>query len=355
MPRARLQARAGGVVPSGMHASLPVLDAPLTFVPRLRHYLWGGRMLEQLFGRFLPDGVTAESWEVSGHADAPSVVDRGPLAGRDLPGLVADYGIGLVGRRGARAVERGTFPLLVKLLDASHALSVQVHPDDAYAAAHLPGETGKTEMWYVVHSEPGARIIHGLQPGAGRAELLGAVAEGRVQDVLNRVPVERGDSVMVPAGTVHGILSGVVLVEVQQTSDTTYRLYDWDRVGPDGKPRDLHMARAVEVIDFARREPALVEPRVVGEDGGIRREVIAACEHFVVERVRAESGAVFEGSLDGETFEIWGTLAGSASLGTAGSAALDMETARFALLPATIGRFALRAETDVVGLRTYLP
>ena len=338
-----------------MHTSLPVLDAPLTFVPRLKHYLWGGRRLEQLFGRVLPEGVTAESWEVSGHPDEPSVVDRGPLAGRDLHSLVAEYGIELVGRRGARGVDRGTFPLLVKLLDASRALSVQVHPDDGYASAHLPGETGKTEMWYIVHTEPGARIIHGLEKGVGRTALHGAVGEGRVQDVLNRVPVAPGDSVMVPAGTVHGILSGIVLVEVQQTSDTTYRIYDWDRVGSDGKPRELHMDRALAVIDFERREPALVEPRVVEAQGGIRREVIAECEHFVVERVRAEAGAVLEDSLDGESFEIWGTLGGSASLRAQGSPALEMETARFVLLPAAMGRFALRAGTDVVALRAYLP
>lgn len=350
-----------------MDASRHPLGAPLTFVPRLKHYLWGGRRLEQLFGRVLPDGVTAESWEVSGHPDEPSVVDRGPLAGRDLPGLVAEYGIGLVGRRGARAVERGTFPLLVKLLDASHALSVQVHPDDAYAAAHLPGETGKTEMWYVVETGPGARIVHGLQAGIGRAALRRAVAEGRAQDVLGRVPVRPGDAVMVPAGTVHGLLSGIVLVEVQQTSDTTYRIYDWDRVGPDGKPRELHVERALEVIDFGRREPALVEPRVVCEGAGIRREVVAECEHFVVERVRAEGGAVFEGSPDGETFEIWGTLEGKAALGVVGSLegsgspgaegspTLQMETARFALLPATMGRYEFRAGTGVVALRAYLP
>ena len=160
---------------------------------------------------------------------------------------------------------------------------------------------------------------------------------------------------MVPAGTVHGILSGIVLVEVQQTSDTTFRIYDWERVGADGKPRALHTARALEVIDFARRERSLVEPRVVGDEGGVRREVVAECGHFVVERVRVEAGAVFADNLRGETFEIWGTLAGSASLAARGSAALEMETARFALLQATMGRYALRAGTDVVALRAYLP
>ena len=338
-----------------MHPLPPPLRAPLTFAPRLKHYMWGGRSLEELFGRVLPDGVTAESWEVSGHPDEPSVVDHGPLAGRDLPSLVVEYGVELVGRRGAPSVERRTFPLLVKLLDASHALSVQVHPDDAYASAHHLGETGKTEMWYVVQAGPGARIVHGLKPGVGRAAFGRAVAEGRVQDLLNRVPIRDGDSVMVPAGTVHGILSGIVLVEIQQTSDITYRIYDWDRVGPEGRPRGLHLDRALEVVDFERREPALVAPRPVGGSGGVRREVVAECEHFVVERVRAEAGAVFKDDLDGESCEIWGTLEGSASLEAAEAPALEMEAARFALLPATMGPFTFRAGTEAVALRAYLP
>ena len=331
------------------------LRAPLTFTPRLKDYLWGGRKLEHLFGRDLPDGVIAESWEVSGHGNAPSVVDRGPLQGRDLPGLVADYGVGLVGRRGEWAAERGTFPLLVKLLDASHALSVQVHPDDDYAAAHLPGELGKTEMWYVLDAEDGARIIHGLQPGTDREALRRAVSDGRVQDCLKRMTVRPGDSVLVPAGTVHGILSGIVLVEIQQSSDTTYRIHDWGRLGPDGRPRRLHIDRALDVIDFGSSRPALVEPRLAGEGGGIRREVVAECDQFVVERVRVEAGAAFESTLDGETFEIWGVLSGSASMVAANAPALEMEAARFALLPATMGPFALRATSDVVALRAYLP
>ncbi|MCY4397865.1 MAG: class I mannose-6-phosphate isomerase [Gemmatimonadetes bacterium] len=330
------------------------LRAPLTFTPLLKDYLWGGDRLVRLLGRNLPDGAIAESWEISGYPGTASVVDGGPLKGRDLPGLVADYGVDLVGRRGRWAVERGMFPLLIKLLDASHALSVQVHPDDEYAAAHHPGEVGKTEMWYILHAEAGARIIHGLSPGIDRAALRRAVSEGRLQDCLNRVAVRPGDSVLVPAGTVHGILSGIVLVEVQQSSDRTYRIHDWDRVGPDGAPRPLHLDRALDVIDF-KSVPALVEPRLAAAGGGWRREVVAECDDFVVERVGVEAGAVFEADLDGETFEAWGVLSGSASLLTAHDRAMHMEVARFALLPATMGPFALRAATDVVALRAYLP
>ena len=338
-----------------MTTSPATLGAPLTFTPRLKDYLWGGRNLARLFGRDLPDGVIAESWEVSGHGAAPSVVDHGPLKGHDLPGLVADHGVGLVGRRGAEAVERGAFPLLVKLLDASHALSVQVHPDDDYAAAHHPGESGKTEMWYVLHAEPGAGIILGLTAGTDRAALRRAVAQRRVQDCVNRVAVRPGDSVLIPAGTVHGILSGIVLVEVQQSSDTTYRIHDWGRLGADGRPRELQIDRAMDVIDFQRGGLGLVEPRVVEARDGFRREVIADCDHFVVERVGAEAGVVFEGELDGDTFEVWGVLSGSASVGTARARARELDAVRFALLPASMGRFTLRAATDIVALRAYLP
>ena len=351
----RFSAHDTGAIHFGMPTTRPALTAPLIFAPRLKHYLWGGRRLEQLFGRRLPEGVTAESWEVSGYPDEPSVVVDGPLAGRELPNLVAEYGVDLLGHRRARGAERGTFPLLVKLLDASHALSVQVHPDDAWAAAHRTGEAGKAEMWHILHTEPGARIIHGLAPGVDRVAFRRAVAKRRVQDVLNRVVVRPGDSVMVPAGTVHGILSGVVLLEVQQTSDTTYRIHDWDRLGPDGRPRELHVAKALEVIDFEGRGAALVKPRTVEASGGIRREVITECRHFVVERIRAEAGAVFAATLDGASFEIWGTVAGTASLGASGAPARDLEPARFVLLPATMGSFTLRAHTETVAIRVFLP
>ena len=331
------------------------LSVPLSFAPRLKDYMWGGRRLAELLGRDLPDGVVAESWEVSGHPSEPSVVNRGPLSGRDLPGLVAEYGVSLVGRRGREAAGRGVFPLLVKLLDATHALSVQVHPDNEYAAAHNLGESGKTEMWYVLHAEKGACIIHGLRAGIDRAALGQAVSRGTVPDCLNRVPVEPGDAILVPAGTVHGILSGIVLVEIQQCSDTTYRIHDWDRPGPDGKPRQLHVERALDVIDFPGSGPAPVAPRLVEDGGGVRREVLAACDEFVVERVGSEAGRDYEARLDGETCEIWGVLSGSAALEAGRGGTLPLGSVGFALLPATIGRVRVRAGEAVVALRAYLP
>ena len=339
-----------------MPGSTSALRAPLTFVPHLKEYLWGGRSLERLFGRQLPDGPLAESWEISGHPAGLSRVEVGPLAGRGLPDLVAEFGEQLVGRHGEHAVERGEFPLLVKLLDASHALSVQVHPDDKCAAAHGLGESGKTEMWYVLHAEPGARIIHGLAPGTDRKALRSAMAAGRVQDVLNRARVRPGDAILVPAGTVHGILSGVVLVEIQQCSNTTYRIYDWDRAGPDGRPRELHIDRALEAIHFGRATAVPAKPRIAGRgEHGTRREVIASCGHFEVERFLLAAGAAFTSELDGETFEIWGVLSGTASVETERASSLALRGVRFALLPATMGPFRVRAVTNVVALRARLP
>lgn len=330
--------------------------APLTFTPCLKDYMWGGHNLARLTGRAMPDGVIAESWEISGHPAGPSVVDRGPLRGRDLPALVERYGAALVGRRAAGLAAPGTFPILVKLLDARHALSVQVHPDDDHAAAHDLGEPGKTEMWYILEAEAGARIIHGLEPGTDRTALERAIAAGRVQDRLRRLAVAPGDAVMVPAGTVHGILSGIVLVEVQQSADTTYRLHDWDRVGPDGRPRTLHVGRALDVIDFGPAGAGVVAPRVVEEGGGVRREVVAECDSFVVERVRLGAGARFETVLDGETFEVWGVLSGEVSMGAGRSPPPGLGAVSFALLPATMGRCGVVGGADEsVLLRSYLP
>ena len=337
----------------GMPGSVP-LSAPLTLAPHLKDYMWGGSNLARLTGRALP-GVVAETWEVSGHPAGPSVVAAGPLAGRSLAELVEEHGRRLVGRRGAEVGAPGTFPLLVKLLDANHALSVQVHPDDECAAAHGLGEPGKTEMWYVLEAGPGAGIIHGLLPGTDREALLRAARTGRLQDRLRRLAVRPGDAVMVPAGTVHGILSGIVLVEIQQSADTTYRLHDWDRLGPDGRPRELHVERALEAIDFGDPGPGIVAPRAVEAGAGVRREVVAECDKFVVERLRMRAGAEFATVLGGETFEVWGVVGGAASFAARGSPPLDVRAVRFALLPATMGPCGVRAVADSVLLRAYLP
>jgi len=258
---------------------------PLTFTPALRDYIWGGRNLETLYGRQLPPGRTAESWEISGHPTAPTVVDTGPLAGQSLPDVLDAYGSDLVGRGAGWALERGKFPLLIKLLDAEERLSVQVHPPDDYALTHENGELGKTEMWYVLHARPGAQLILGLRPGVSPEVFRQAIADNSLEACLYHLPVKAGDAVFVPSGTLHAILEGVLIAEIQQNSDTTYRVYDWGRLGADGHPRPLRVDKALAVTDFRQVEPGSYQPVLVASEEGVSLYEITRSEYFVVERV----------------------------------------------------------------------
>lgn len=322
---------------------------PLTFSPVLKHYLWGGRNLEKL-GRQLPaNQVVAESWEIAGHVDGTTIVDNGPLAGQSLTAVQQALGLDLIGRRNAWAQARGKFPLLVKLLDAHAPLSVQVHPDDAYALAHEGNELGKTEMWVVLHAEPGARVILGVKAGSNAANFRQALTSGDLESFLHVLPVKTGDHLCVPAGTLHAIMEGLILVEIMQNSNTTYRVYDWQRVGADGKPRALHVDKALAVIDFERVEPTVGQARLLDTANGVQRWELCRNRYFVTERVLMAPGAVFNGLCNGDSLEIWGALAGQVSLNE-----LQLPAVRFCLLPAALGPFRVRAAGPATLLRTYV-
>ena len=327
---------------------------PLTFEPEFRDYIWGGRRLETLYGRRLPLGIVAESWEISGHPSAPTRVANGRWRGTALPDLVAALGLDLVGRRSAAMLRRGRFPLLIKLLDANRDLSVQVHPDDAYAAAHEGGELGKTEMWYVLHAEPGAELILGLARGVTRVSFEAALRHGALETQLHRVAIAPGDVVFVPAGTVHALLAGAVVAEVQQNSDTTYRVYDWGRLGADGVPRPLHVERALQVIDWQQVDPGKQTPVPLGAPEGVRRSLLVSCDAFVAERVDLGPGAAFQGCCDGSTFEVWGCMQGSCAL-TATGDMVEAVAVRFVLLPAALGAYTVQSQGGSTLLRVVLP
>ena len=332
---------------------LPVLY-PLTFTPALRDYIWGGRNLERLYGRSLPPGPTAESWEISGHPTASTVVDSGPLRGKPLPEVLDSYGVDLVGTRACWALERSKFPLMIKLLDVEKRLSVQAHPPDDYAMAHEDGELGKTEMWYVLHARPGAHLIMGLRPGVTQATFRQAVADESLEECLNHLPVKAGDAFLISPGTVHAALEGLVIAEVLQNSDTTYRVYDWGRMGTDGQPRPLHLRKAMEVIDFQQDPPGPIVPVLAGTYEGITRYELTRCQYFVVERVSLESGATYAGRTEGKTFEIWGTIDGQARLSW-DDGSISLPTIRFCLVPACLGGFSIRSAVPTTMLRVYLP
>lgn len=265
---------------------------PLIFTPLYRRYLWGGRRFATSLGRPLPDGDDfAESWELVDHGDDQSVVSAGPYAGMTLGALVQGHGSELLGRQAPQP----SFPLLFKFLDANRDLSVQVHPDDARAARLVRPDRGKTEAWYVVDAEPGARIYAGLAPGVDLPSLSEAIRGGRCDEVLHAFEARPGDCMFIPAGTVHALGAGVLVAEIQQASDVTYRLHDWGRVGADGRPRALHVEEGLEAVTrFGPVEPVR-QPAVLpdasrrGDPGtvaGTRRLVTS--EYFVFDEVSAD-------------------------------------------------------------------
>jgi len=259
---------------------------PLSFEPIFKSLIWGGRRLGTVLNKPIPaEGRVAESWEIADHRDDVSRVRSGRYAGTTLRDLVRDRADELFGA----SPRRDQFPLLVKFLDANDVLSVQVHPDDE-KGRRLADDNGKTEAWVVVHAEPGSLIYAGLKPGVSRGDFAAALGTPGVESLLHRFEAKAGDCVMIPAGTVHAIGAGIVLAEIQQMSDATFRVHDWGRVGPDGKPRALHPAEALESTDFDAGPVNPLTPRPEAVPGGTR-ERLARCDYFALERLRLTGAA----------------------------------------------------------------
>lgn len=249
------------------------LTTPLFFEPLFMERVWGGRRLQTLFAKKLPHSSRiGESWEIVDREEAQSVVHAGPLQGSTLQELWTGYRADIFGKDYITHPS-ARFPLLVKLLDAQERLSIQVHPPAAMASI-LEGEP-KTEMWYIVDTQLDNAIFAGLQKGVTRQVFQKHLDEGTVEEIIRRMPVAAGDAIFIPSGRVHAIGAGNVIVEVQQNSDTTYRVFDWNRVGLDGHARELHVEQSLQSIDYTDTDPQLA-PR----DG----ENVVACEYFKVER-----------------------------------------------------------------------
>jgi mannose-6-phosphate isomerase len=252
---------------------------PLIFSPIYRRYIWGGRRFETMLGRTLPPGEDyAESWELVDRGTDQSVVAAGPLAGMTLGELVAKQGSDLLGRRPPPQA----FPLLFKFLDASRDLSVQVHPDDERAAKLGTADLGKTEAWYVIDAAAGSRVYAGLKAGCSRDDFAAALRAGRCDDVLHSFEARAGDCIFIPAGTLHAIGAGLMVAEIQQSSDVTYRLYDWNRVGPDGRSRPLHVEAGLEAT--TRTEP--VDPVTPAPTADPVARRLVTCDYFLFDEVQ---------------------------------------------------------------------
>jgi mannose-6-phosphate isomerase len=250
---------------------------PLRFEPILKRIRWGGRRLGTVLNKPIDEGNDyAESWEVCDHGRDQSIVSSGSARGMTLHRLVHERASELLGRHAG--IDR--FPLLLKFLDASDRLSVQVHPNDEQARRRDIDERGKTEAWVILDAEPGSCVFAGLLAQVTRDSLARAIRDGMVERCLHRVPVAAGDCMFIPAGTVHAIGEGVLLAEVQQSSDLTYRLFDWNRFGPDGSPRTLHIDESLASTDFERGPIDVVIPSVVVAGPGHTIEELVRCRYF---------------------------------------------------------------------------
>ncbi len=313
------------------------LTPPILFEPLAMERVWGGHRFRTLLGKSIPHGAPiGELWEMVDRPEAQSVVHEGPLKGMTLHELWSKHRVEIFGSR-HQGNPSPRFPLLIKLLDARERLSVQVHPPVSQTEA-LGGEA-KTECWYFLHASPGAAIYAGLKKGITREAFEEALEKGTVEETLHRAPSHTGESIFIPSGRLHAIGEGLVIVEVQQNSDTTYRVFDWNRHGLDGKPRELHIEDSMASIDFEDFEPALTPSST---------SLVADCPYFVVEKHHLPSPLFLATEDD---FAIITCLTGAIEC-----QGVTLKPGGFMLLPASLGKAQLTPKSKATSyLVTKLP
>lgn len=329
---------------------MSALTEPLRFERIFIEKVWGGRALEGTLGLTLPPDVPiGETWEIVDRSAENSVVDAGEHAGRSLGELMGASSSDLLGR--AKSTPDGRFPLLVKYIDACQDLSVQVHPTDDSAVRLGGGAEGKTEAWYILEARPGAVLYCGLKPGVDRRTFEREAAGPGVVDLLERWEVAAGDCLLVPGGTVHAIGAGVTLIEVQQNSNTTYRVYDWGRVGLDGEPRETHVEQALAVVDFdlPRRAPIQAS---WADAGGLLRAPLVRTRHFGINALQLSQSTRLG---TGRQFQIYAALGGRGTIRMRGSGcAYAVSPGDVWLVPAAAGYHYFEPESGAGGQRDAL-
>jgi mannose-6-phosphate isomerase len=319
---------------------------PLVFQPIFKDRIWGGRELERLYGKKIPAGQIGEAWEISDRPGDASVIANGPLAGKDLRWLMENHAAEILG--GAKPAAENRFPLLCKILDAREKLSLQVHPP-ASKAKELKGEP-KTEMWFIADAAPDASLYVGLKNGVTRAEFEQKISDGSVADCFHRIPVKAGDTMFLPSGRVHAIGDGLVIFEIQQNSDTTYRVFDWNRVGLDGKPRELHIAQSLASIDFNDFEPKLVSANYRQGPSFKFRQLVEDPLFNVQELVFENVGSV---KLAGQYLRIIALTNGAATIADDFSGvSASLKPGGFCLIPASLKNVTVKASADTAFLVT---
>jgi mannose-6-phosphate isomerase len=320
---------------------------PLKFKPIPREMVWGGNKLHKLFNKNFPPGIKiGESWEISSVKDKISIVSNGHLANNNLEELIEVYMGDLVGDKVFDKFGT-TFPLLVKLIDASQDLSIQVHPDDELALRRHDSQ-GKTEMWYVLDAERDATLITGFSRGITPAVFMETLQSKRLSEVLNEESVSAGDTFFIPAGRIHAIRAGIVLAEIQQTSDITYRVYDYDRTGDDGKPRELHVDLALDAIDFNAADNYKT---IVAEEKNVP-VLLADCRYFTTNRLDIDNKITLDYNLI-NSFVIYICTDGRFTLGWE-KGKIDVQKGETVLIPAMIEEVTLSPDAQAGLLEVYI-
>ena len=310
--------------------------------PAFKDYLWGGTKLRDEYGKKCDLDKVAESWELSCHKDGCSAVADGEYAGLTLPQYIEKAGKAVLG---TDCEKFEYFPILIKLIDAKQNLSVQVHPDNDYAM-RVEGEYGKTEMWYVVDCEPGAGLLYGFKHEISKEEFRRRIEDNTLLEVTNRVEVHPGDVFFIEAGTLHAIGEGILIAEIQQNSNTTYRVYDYGRVGADGKPRQLHIEKAIDVTRLAPATRPCGRPQAKPEafDGGSVLP-LASCDYFTVKEMEVTSHAAL--MADEKSFHSLLLLDGSLTLSMGGEK-LEMKKGASVFVPAGSGDYTLTGKGRLI-------
>lgn len=314
----------------------------MKLIPSGKDYLWGGTRLKDEYGKKIDMTPLAESWECSVHPDGLCYVANGRYKGKTLKEVLEEHPEYI----GTKA--KGEFPILAKFIDAKKDLSVQVHPDDEYALEY-EGQNGKTEMWYIIDADEGASLIYGFKHKVSKEILERAIEKGELDKHLQKVEVHKGDLFFVPAGTVHGIGKGILLAEVQESSNVTYRVYDYDRVDKNGKKRELHFDKAVQVMDMGIAPDIKQKKRLVKYYPGCSRELLCRCKYFETERIQVTKGFSF--SVMENSFQVLMCLDGYGQVEVDGDKPVRFSKGETVFLPAGIGRCLIIGDATLLKTR----
>lgn len=313
---------------------------PFITEPVFKQYIWGGNALKTKFGKNIPDDFASESWEVSCHVDGPSKIKNGKYAGKLLWDVLKEDKKAFLGNS---LSDTDDFPLLLKLLDANDNLSVQVHPDDKLALELEGVPYGKTEMWYIIDAKPDAKLVYGLKEGSTPDIIRSAIENGTLEEHLNYVSVRKGDSFFIPAGTVHAVGKGLLIAEIQQSSNTTYRMYDYNRRDKDGNLRELHIEKAIKASEFnAPNKLKELKKEIIGD---VVINTLSSCEFFTVKKYEIANSIKVDFSKD--RFEMLICTEGEFDI-IYDNESIHIKAGDSVFIPAILGSYEIRGQGDIL-------